>query len=111
MTYHFPGTKGVVESTITAQNTFSPSLEVKGPFNFSISGTFVATATIQRSFDLVDSNGDWIPDGSKTWHDIETYTTPYEDIGVLPEENIVIRAGIKTGNYTSGSVKLRISRV
>ncbi|MEE9458262.1 MAG: hypothetical protein V3V84_00700 [Candidatus Bathyarchaeia archaeon] len=110
MTYHFPGTKGVVESTISAQNTFTPSLETRGMFNFSVSGTFVGTITIQRSFDLVDSNGVWIPDNSKTWHDLETYTSPAEDIGIQPEEQLVVRAGIKTGDYTSGSATLRISR-
>lgn len=110
MSAYYPGTKGVVESTISAQNTFTPSIQMHGPFNFSVSGTFVGTVTIQRSFDIFDSNGDNIPDVSKTWHDMETYTVPYEDIGVLPNEALVVRAGIKTGDYSSGSAVVRISR-
>lgn len=109
MTAYYPGTKGVVEGTISAQNTFTRSIQTRGVFNFSVSGTFVATVTIQRSFDIFDENGVQIPDASKTWHDLETYTAPYQDIGIQPEETAVIRAGVKTGDYTSGSAVLRIS--
>lgn len=109
MTAYYPGTKGVVEATISAENTYTVSIQTRGLFNFSVSGTFVATVTIQRSFDIFDANGDPIPDGSKTWHDLETYIAPYQDIGIQPEETAVIRAGIKTGAYTSGSAILRIS--
>ena len=42
---------GLVEKEITAENTFSDGLYTEGGFNFSISGTFVATVTVQRSFD------------------------------------------------------------
>lgn len=109
-TYHIAGLKGVVEATISAENTFTESFETKGDFNFSLSGTFVATVTIQRSFDLIDSNGDWIPDASKTWHDLENYTAPLQDVGNQPEEHLVVRVGIKTGNYTSGNAVVRLSR-
>jgi hypothetical protein len=88
-----------VERNLNAENTFTNAIGVNGAFNFSISGTFVGTITIQRSFD----NG-------VIWLDMETYTTPYEDIGILPDEHITVRAGIKTGDYTSGTALVRISR-
>jgi len=39
-------------ATLIAQNTFSDTLSVSaGNFNFSVWGTFVATVTVQRTFD------------------------------------------------------------
>lgn len=73
-----------------AQNTWSPSIQVVGSFNLSISGTFVATVTVQRSED------------GTNWHDVDTFTTPSEDVGYDPILNYY-RVGIDTGNYTSGT--------
>ncbi len=110
MSAYYPGSKGVVKATLNSDNTYCVSIQTRGDFNFSLSGTFVATVTIQRSFDIFDENGQEIPDNLKTWHDLETYSEPYQDIGLQPPETVMVRAGIKTGQYTSGSAIVRISR-
>lgn len=81
--------------TITAQNTFSDALELVGHFNLSISGTFVATVTVQRSFD------------NTNWFDVDTFTSPIETYGFDPSQ-CYYRAGIKTGAYTSGTAVISI---
>jgi len=91
-----------VERTITAQNQFTDSIQLKGPFNFSVSGSFSATVTIQRSFVA--------PEDTPVWQDVSTYTASREDIGISPDERIWWRAGVKTGQFTSGSVDVRISQ-
>jgi len=90
---------GLVTKDITAQNTFSDGLYVVGDFNLSISGTFVATVTVQRSFDQ-----------GSTWRDVDTFTAPIETAGSDPEPVVVYRAGVKTGEFTSGTVSIRIGR-
>lgn len=90
---------GLVEKEVTAQNTFSDGLYTEGAFNLSISGTFVATITVQRSFDQ-----------GSTWRDVDTFTAPIETYGTDPEPVVVYRAGVKTGDFTSGTVNIRIGR-
>lgn len=91
--------EGVVTKDITAQNTFSDGLYIEEGFNLSISGTFVATVTVQRSFDQ-----------GSTWRDVDTFTAPIETAGFDPEPVVVYRAGVKTGDFTSGTVSIRIGR-
>ena len=84
----------VVNKSISAANIFSDSLVVLNePFNFSLSGTWMATVHIQRSFD----------DGV-TWLDVENFNINTEKIGIEPEVGIFYRFGVKTGNYTSGTI-------
>jgi len=90
---------GLVTKDITAENTFSDGLYVVGDFNLSISGTFVATVTVQRSFDQ-----------GSTWRDVDTFTAPIETAGSDPEPVVVYRAGVKTGDFTSGTASIRIGR-
>lgn len=90
---------GLVTASITAQNTFSDGLYTEGAFNISIAGTFVATVTVQRSFDQ-----------GATWRDVDTFTAPIETNGFDPEPVVVYRAGVKTGDFTSGTVDIRIGR-
>lgn len=94
-----PKDTGVVTVELSAANTFSDGLYVDNAFNLSISGTFVATITVQRSFDL-----------GSTWRDVDTFTAPIETFGSDPEPVVVYRAGIKTGEYTSGTATVRIGR-
>ena len=77
---------------IAAQNTFTDALlkQTYEGYSVSISGTFVATVTVQRS-----------PDGV-TWYDVENYTTAQELDG-WNATAFYVRAGIKTGGYTSGT--------
>lgn len=81
--------------TISAQNTFTDSIDLVGHFNLSISGTFVATVTVQRSFD------------NTNWFDVDTFTSPIETYGFDPSQ-VYYRAGIKTGAYTSGTAVISI---
>lgn len=71
-----------------------------GGINLSVSGTFVGTVTLQRSFD----------DGV-TWVDVEQYTAPVEKV----IENIQTRAkwrlGVKDGDYGSGDILMILSQV
>jgi hypothetical protein len=90
---------GLVEASIDAENTFSDGLYTEGGFNFSLSGTFVATVTVQRSFDQ-----------GATWRDVESFTSPIETFGTDPGPTVAYRAGVKTGDYTSGTVSIRIGR-
>ena len=90
---------GLVEKAVTAENTFSDGLYTEGAFNLSLSGTFVATVTVQRSFDQ-----------GSTWRDVDTFTAPIETYGNDPEPVVVYRAGVKTGDFTSGTVNIRIGR-
>lgn len=82
--------------TLSAQNTFTDAILIIGDFNLSISGTFVATVTVQRSTD------------GTTWRDVDTWTAPSEEVGYDPMQNFY-RAGIKTGGYTSGSATIQIN--
>lgn len=86
-------------ASITAQNTFSSGAAMQGNFNLSLSGTWVATVHLQRSFD----NG-------STWLDVTSYGENTQDRGFEPESGVLYRCGVKTGNYTSGTVVCRVSR-
>lgn len=95
----YPGATGVsATATIAAQNTFSSSVAIRGDFNFSLSGTWVGVTHLQRSFD-----------SGSTWLDVAAYAANIEDVGFEPEA-VLYRFGVKTGNYTSGSVVGRISK-
>lgn len=84
--------------TITGANSFTDPVKLTGFFNLSISGTFVATVTVQRSFD-----------NQVTWQDVDDFTAPTEDYGMEPEV-CWYRVGVKTGNFTSGSVDVRLGQ-
>lgn len=94
-----PKDTGETTASIAAQNTFTDGLYTVGSFNLSISGTFSATVTVQRSFDV-----------GVTWADVDTFTAPIETAGYDPEVVVLYRAGVKTGDYTSGTAVLRIGR-
>ena len=86
-------------ASISAEDTYTDSVVMDHEgLDVSVSGTFVAVVTVQRSFD----NG-------STWLDIEDLATACERHG-----NGCIgawyRAGVKTGDYTSGTVAVRIGR-
>lgn len=83
----------------TAQNTFSTPVPLQREFNLSLSGTWAATVTLQRSFDQ-----------GQTWLDVATYTANIQDRGFEAEAGVLYRVGVKTGNYTSGTVVGRISQ-
>lgn len=87
-----------VEDSLSAENTFGEALQLDANDRYavSVSGTFVATVTIQRRFD------------GENWRDIEAYTVETEKDGIAAAGQ-TIRLGIKTGDYTSGAALCRIS--
>ena len=88
----------IASKTITAENTFTDPVNLTGFFNLSITGTFVGTITVQRSFD-----------NKVTWQDVDTFTKPTEDWGMEPEV-CWYRVGVKTGEFTSGSIGIRLGQ-
>lgn len=87
----------IASASITAQDTFTTPVRLEGYLNVSISGTFSATVTVQRSID------------NATWMDVDTWTAPTEDCGFEPEL-MWYRIGVKTGGYTSGTAVVRLGR-
>lgn len=86
----------IVSASIGAQNTFTDSIKLSGPFDLSVSGTFSATVTVQRSYD------------NSSWKDVATFTSPVEQYGFQPEI-AWYRAGVKTGGYTSGTAVISLA--
>jgi len=92
-----------VTASITAQNTFSNSIKAAGQRSgeqdiaVSISGTFTATVTVQRSLD----------DGSN-FFDLPTTYTAAAEINIVPARGVLYRVGVKTGDYTSGTIEVGI---
>jgi len=95
-----------VESTFSAEDQFSNAIRVTGvgasqrQFNITITGTWSATLTLQRS---VGEPGAWV--------DVTTYTsntaTTYND--TLDNQIIFYRIGLKTGDYASGTPDVVLS--
>jgi hypothetical protein len=94
-----------VSSSISSEDTFTNTIEVEGigvtrQFTIIRQGTWVATVTLQRSFD-----------SGTSWLDVTTYTNnatiTFND--GLDNQVVLYRIGIKTGNYTSGTVDLSLS--
>lgn len=84
---------------ITGADQYSDSLVIGGLFNFSLSGAWVGTVTVQRSFD----NG-------ITWLDVATFNANGEYIGREIEDSVRYRFGVKTGDYDSGTIIGRLSQ-
>ena len=90
--------------TISAENTFTdPVLVHAGYFSLSISGLSDSTVTVQKSYDVDDE------DAVSNWVDVDTFTANAEEVGFEPE-NRVYRVGIKTGDYGSDTVKIRLGK-
>ena len=92
-----------VAASVSAADNGTNSARVTGvdtarQFTISVSGTFVATVTLQRSTD------------DATWEDIETYTVytnkTYND--ALDNSILYYRLHVKAGDYTSGTAVLSI---
>lgn len=91
--------KKVEELSISSDDTFTPILKLRGDFSLSISGALWAgTVTLQRTFD-----------GGVSFVDIEAFTANTEKNGNEPGSGVYYRVGIKATEYTSGTVKVRLS--
>ena len=91
-----------VTKTITAENQWTKSIELIGDFNYSAQGTFVAKVTLQRSF-------------GATWEDVDFDIDPVSAKGFEPYSpfkvsgaHINYRYGVKTGDFTSGTINVRL---
>lgn len=98
----------ICTAAITAQNQWTTPSYFSTDFGMeassaditiSIYGTFVATVTLQRSFD----------DGSN-WHDVATYTAPTQTKVEHTNFSAKWRLGVKTGEFTSGTVNVRLAQ-
>ena len=84
-------------AAITAQNTFTSAIGIKDHGTIRISGTFVATVSLQRS---EDEGSNWYDTG-------DTWTAA----GVFPITDYtkrLYRVGVKTGDFTNGTVNIEI---
>jgi hypothetical protein len=102
--YKLSSSGQVVQATVTAEDNFTGSILVTGvgtsrDFSISITGTWAATVTLQRSVD------------DATWEDVQTYTanttTTFSD--GLDNVEYYYRVGVKTGDFTSGSIGLGLT--
>ena len=91
--------KALVTADIIAQNTYSDEVEMRGYFNFSLSGTWTAVVFVQRSFD-----------SGSTWLDVESFTENTQQKGLEPEGGVLYRFGVKTGGFGAGTVEGRLSQ-
>lgn len=86
----------LVTATITGANEWTDSIRLSGAFDLSISGTFTATVTVQRSYD------------NSAWRDVDTFNSETEEVGWQPEI-AYYRAGVKTDEFTSGSITVSLA--
>lgn len=94
-----------VSDSFSAANDFSGAIRVTGiggqrSFGIQITGTFVATLTLQYS---VAEPGNWV---DVTNYATETSTSYSDD---LDNQIIYYRIGIKTGSFTSGTADITLS--
>jgi hypothetical protein len=88
-------------ATITAENNFTTGLDITNqPFTVSISGSFSATVTIQRKK---------VTEEDTEYRDVKNYTAAIEENGYSVGKWIY-RVGVKTGDFTSGSIDVLIDR-
>ena len=95
-----------VLKSITSENTFTdpihPVYQSIAFLNISIDGSaWAATVTLQRNFH---------DEAESVWHDVESWTGNTEAIVEEKEKDVEYRLGVKTGNYTSGTINVRLSR-
>ncbi len=93
------GSRAKVTATLTAQNTFTDFVALRGNGDISVSGISDSTVTVQRSFD-----------GGSTFKDIEAFTADFERTVDASEQGTLYRVGIKTGDYGTDTVLCEISQ-
>ena len=97
--------KAEATAAVTAENNFTdgillwPSQTNQGMAHASISGTFVATVTVQ------------ISDDDSTYRDIDDETfTGAKEKRINITKKAYYRIGVKTGDFTSGTVNLKLTQ-
>ena len=71
--------------------------QFKGRFNVSVSGSWVGTVKLQRSWDR------------STWVDVATWTSNIQTTVDEPEL-VYYRVGLANGSFSSGTCNLRLSQ-
>ena len=87
-----------VDLSITAQNIFTEWFELSNTADLSISGVADSTVTVQRTFD-----------GGATIKDVEAFTASTEKVMLGSNNPVLYRVGIKTGEYGTDTVVIKIS--
>lgn len=109
-----PSKKNVSDS-ISAQNTFSTPIKVRGEFVLDLKGTWAGTIHLQRqrannSDDLVLADWEDVTDNDNPIPTAITFTSN----GIIglkePAWDVFYRWGFKTSNYTSGTAIGRIEQ-
>lgn len=101
--FRIASTGQLVEASISGDDQWTDPIEVVGigaqrTFQFSLTGTYVGTVTLQYS---VEAPGSWVDVGTKTG------TGSYND--AQDNQIIFYRIGIKSGDYTSGTLIASLS--
>lgn len=100
-------TGGAVEATVVAENQFTDQFSplyfnkgAAGYMNVSIYGASAwdATVTLQRRFGSTDP-----------WKTVRTWTENTQHAIIDRERRVQYRLGVATGDFTSGSVSVRLS--
>lgn len=94
-------TKPVAQAraTLTAQNTFTDWVTLRGNADVSASGISDSTVTVQRTFD-----------GGATVKDVESFTADFERALDASAQGADYRIGIKTGDYGTDTVVCELSQ-
>jgi hypothetical protein len=97
----------VVTKTIAAQNTFTDWLKVLmdattgGKYSVMVKGVGAFTAIVSVQ---------WSEDGVTILDDsVETFTASTTKIGQVAEQ-LYVRVGVKTGDYTIGTINVRVGQ-
>lgn len=98
------GNLSATGSSATFQPKESSYIQTKMPFNYSISGTFVGTVVLEKSF---DGGTTWLQAYDSTGTAI-SYTAPKNIILEEPEAGVLYR--VRCSAYTSGTISYRLSR-
>ena len=104
----------IVSKEIAAENQFTDAIfpdfrdvEAAGKLNISITGTFNATVSLQRKLPDYPHANAW---GASEWATVDTFTTAEETLVSEFEAGTQYRIGVETGNFTFGTVRVRLSR-
>lgn len=89
---------------VTSATTFPFAQPVQGIYNVAITGTFVATVQLERSF---DGGVTYAPISGDTIGTTVTFTAPTTFVGSEAERGVLYRVNCTA--YTSGTANVRIS--
>lgn len=112
------GPKRRIGGSITAENKFTTDtngtlsgstgvtgMRIFGDFALVISGTWSATVHIQRSS---DSGVTWVDLTTGVVPTTITFTSNGVFAGYEPAKDVLYRVGVKTGNFSSGTVVVEL---